>query len=143
MRTLAHRGFTIIEMIMVVVLLGIVSVAIVNMITRVNEGSTENSEMLVGAQLMQECGEWILTNHRREDNFFTLTLATSANCYALTTHGGFNAPQVNVTAAYVGVASDPTGCPNGATCKVATISVTKGADTLTPVNLLVVRWNPL
>ena len=137
MRHLAARGFTIIEMIMVVVILGITSIAVVNMITRVNAGSTENSEMLVGAQLLQECGEWILANHRREDNFFTSTLATSTNCYALSTYGGFNAPQVTVSA-YTG-----SGCPAGATCKLAVISITKGADTLTPMNLVVVRWNPL
>jgi hypothetical protein len=122
----------------VVVVLAIASVAVVSMVANVGVRQSDNSDLQVGAQLLQECGEWIVTNHRRVDNFFTATFSTSANCYSLTTYGGFSAPTVTVTNPYTGV-----GCPTGATCGKAVISLAKSGVSLQPVELILVRYNPL
>jgi prepilin-type N-terminal cleavage/methylation domain-containing protein len=137
MRRLLAHGFTLIEMVVVVVILAIVSVAVVTMVAQVGAGQDDNSDLQVGAQLVQECGEWIVSNHRRDENFFTSTLVTSASCFGLTTYGGFDAPQVAVSA-YTGA-----GCPGTATCKLATITLTKSGSSLNPVNIVLVRYNPL
>ena len=144
MRRLIARGFTLIEMIMVVVLLAVTSIAVATMVAQVGSGQSENSDMQVGAQLLQECGEWIVSNHRRDKSFYNGTLGTgSASCYGLTTYQGFAAPSV-VVSAYVGDGCPKIslGAPADADCKLAAISISRAGATLNTVNVVLVRYNP-
>jgi prepilin-type N-terminal cleavage/methylation domain-containing protein len=138
-----HRGFTLLEMIIVLVLMGIASAAVVGMVAQVGSGQTENSELKVGAQLLQECGEWIIANHRRDENFYpnVLVPGTSANCFSGPgAYGGFNAATVTVTdISSISPCTDLT--PSGAECKNVAISVSNGSVTLNTLNLTVVRYN--
>jgi len=136
-RRFVQRGFTILEMVIVVVILSIVGATVSLMVARVGSGQSENSDLQVGGQLLQECGEWIISNHRRDGSFFTSTLSNSSTCYGLTSFGGFSTPSVTVTA-YAGA-----GCPTGGTCKLAAITVTKSGTSLNPMNIVLVRYNPL
>jgi len=123
---------------MVVVILGLASITVATMVANVNAHQSDNTDLQVGTQLLQECGENIVAQHRRDENFFTTTASTgSANCYSLTTLGasGFNAPVV-VVANYTGA-----GCPGTAECKVATVTLTKNGASLQTLNVMLVRYN--
>ena len=132
------HGFTIMEMIMVVVILAIASVTVATMVTNVNAHQDGNEDLQVGTQLLQECGENIVAQHRRDENFFTTTIGTSSsNCYSLTTlaPSGFSLPTVSV-ATYTGA-----GCPGTAECKLATVTLAKGGATLQTLNVMLARYN--
>jgi prepilin-type N-terminal cleavage/methylation domain-containing protein len=145
-------GFTLIEMVIVIVLMGIASAAVVTMVAQVASGQSENTELQVGAQLLQECGEYLVANHRRDENFFpdTLTVGTSVNCFSGSTAydpdgtgsiPAFSAVSVTIT----DVTGNPECPPNVVTspveCKNARLSLTNGNVTLNPVNVLLVKYN--
>jgi prepilin-type N-terminal cleavage/methylation domain-containing protein len=134
--THTDEGFTLLEMIIVIVILGIAAAAVVGMVAHVGSRQSENSDLQVGTQLIQECAENIVSQHRRDDNFFNVTSGTgSPNCYSLTAYGGFNTPVVTANA-YTGAA-----CPSGATCKELSIALTKGGDTFNPVSVMLIYYN--
>jgi prepilin-type N-terminal cleavage/methylation domain-containing protein len=142
--TCTSKGFTLLEMIIVIVLLGIASAAVVGMVSQVNAGSSENTTLQVGGQLLQECGEWILANHRRDKNFFddVLTVGTSTNCFSGPgTYSGFSTPSVTIS----DVSTDASLCPAGyspaAQCKQAVVTVTSGTTSLAQMTFVVVRYN--
>jgi prepilin-type N-terminal cleavage/methylation domain-containing protein len=138
MTTRRPRGFTLLEMIMVIVILAIASITVATMVANVNAHQGDNTDLQVGTQLLQECGENIVAQHRRDENFFSTTMgASSSNCYSLTTltPSGFSLPTVAV-AAYTGP-----GCPGTAECKVATVTLAKGGATLQTLNVMLVRYN--
>jgi prepilin-type N-terminal cleavage/methylation domain-containing protein len=134
-----QAGFSLIEMIIVIVILGIASVAVVTMVAGLGSRQDDNRDLQVGAQLLQECGEWIVASHRRDENFFTDVLTgTSTNCFSgPAAYGGFNQPTVAVT--------DTSGggwCPpSPAECKTAVITITKSGNSLQPISLMVVKYN--
>jgi prepilin-type N-terminal cleavage/methylation domain-containing protein len=134
-RRLLHQGFTLIEMIIVIVTLAIASVAVIGMVASVGDGASENSDLQVGAQLLQECGEWIVAQHRRDESFFTATFTSNSTCYGLTSYGGFGTPDVVVTT-YAGAA-----CPAGKECKQAAITITKDGAAMNAINLMLVKYN--
>jgi len=125
------RGFSLIEMIIVIVVLSIGAVALLSMQGQVVRGQADDNDIQTGAQLLQECGEQILATRRRGTGYDSIVIST--DCYLLAGLGGFTAPSVDVTP-YTG-----TGCPAGATCKLAVISVSKGGATLTS-RLMVVDY---
>jgi prepilin-type N-terminal cleavage/methylation domain-containing protein len=133
-----RAGFTLIEVVIVIVILGIASAVVIKMVAQVANGQSDNQTLQVGAQLLQECGEWIVANHRRDKSFYTsvLVAGTSTNCFSGPgTYGGFDAPSVVVTDITGG-----TGCPGTSNCKQAVISVSKGGVTLNSINLIVVQY---
>jgi prepilin-type N-terminal cleavage/methylation domain-containing protein len=132
----APRGFTLLEVVIVVVILGIAAAAVVTMVANVGARQTDNSDLQVGTQLLQECAENIVSQHRRDENFFSTTSGTgSANCYSLTTFGSFDAPSVTM-AGYTGA-----GCPTGAVCKTAAVTISKGGVALNTVTFMLVKYN--
>ena len=104
-----QAGFSLLEMVIVVVILGIASVAVATMVSHVGSGQTENKDLQVGAQLLQECGEWIVSNHRRDEDFYTNVLTgTSSTCFSgPAAFGSFTQPSVSVAT----VAAGTGGCP--------------------------------
>jgi prepilin-type N-terminal cleavage/methylation domain-containing protein len=133
-----RRGFTLIEVIVVIVILGIASAAVVKMVVQVASGGTDNQTLQVGSQLLQECGEWILANHRRDENYYTnvLTAGTSTNCFSgPSAYGSFSAPTVVVTDV-----SGTSSCPTGGVCKQVAISISSGGSSLNTVNLIVMKY---
>ena len=125
------RGFTLIELIVVMVVLAIGAIAAMHMAANAGMHQTSNRDLQVGTQLLQECAEYILAQHRRDEAWFGATLATSGNCYGMTSFQGFNAPSVTVTD-HTGLS----GCATGGTCKLVTITLSKSGATLNPVSMI-------
>jgi len=124
------RGFTLVESIIVLVVLAIAAAAISTMSGGIFKGQDENKDLQIGMQLMQECAEQVLANHRAA----TATPAPTPDCSNLATYAGITLPSpFPATAAFAG-----TACPTGKTCKLVTISVTAGGSNLTPINLMLV-----
>ena len=139
MRATLAAGFTLIEMIIVIVIIGIAATAVTTMVANVGNRQSDNIDLQVGAQLLQECGEYIVAQHRRDQAFFSLTLSSSSTCYGITSFGGFGQPNVVVTDHTGG-----TGCPTAPgtpECKLVTITVTKSGTSLNPVNMILVKYN--
>jgi len=138
LRTAVAAGFTLLEVIIVMVIIGIAATAVLTMVANLSNRQTDNSDLQVGAQLLQECGEYIVAQHRRDKTFYVSQLASSATCFGLSSFGGFGQPNVVVTAMTAG--SD--GCPaSPAECKLVTITVTKSGTSLNPLNIMLVKYN--
>ena len=138
-RAALAAGFTLIEMIIVMVILGIAATAVLTMVANVGNRQSDNMDLQVGAQLLQECGEYIVAQHRRDQTFYASQLVSSATCFGIPSFGGFGQPNVVVTDHTGG-----TGCPTAPgtpECKLVTITVTKGGASLNPVNMILVKYN--
>lgn len=129
------RGFTLIELIVVVVILATGAAAVSLMVANVGRYQSVNRDFQVGTQLIQQCAEFILTKHRREQTYFA-GLATSANCYGMASFSGWSAAPAATVADHTGLA----GCPTGGTCKLVTITLSKSGMTLNSVNLILGQY---
>ncbi len=124
----AIKGFTLIETIIVITVLGIAAATIASLSSTIFFGQSDNRNMQVGVQLMQECAEQILATRRQSQSGYSAAPAPGSCDGMILT--GFNAPVVRIT--------DPssTGCPPGGTCKLVSIS----QRDLTPIILLLVDY---
>lgn len=128
-----HRGFTLVETLMVMVVIGLATVTI----ARVQGGLFANQSTMrslqVGTGLMQECAEQVLGVRRWTLDGYnavsSTTFATNA-CGGVAALPGSTVPSVTL-ASYTG-----TACPPGATCKTATIT----QNGLTPVTVMLVDY---
>ena len=134
-RTDYVHGFTLIELIVVVVILAIGAATVSLMVANVGRYQSQNRDFQVGTQLIQECAEFILTKHRREQTYFA-GLATSANCYGMASFSGWSAAPAVTVADHTGLA----GCPTSGTCKLVTITLSKTDMTLNSVNLVLGQY---
>ena len=128
-RFAASRGFTLIESILVVVLLGLAAATIISMQRNIFFSQDGNRDLEVGVQLMQECAEQILAI-RRQSGY----PVDAGACSTLGNTGGFGAPSVTVNA------DAGAACPAGGTCSQVVISVSKTGASLTPVTLELVSY---
>lgn len=125
------EGFTLIETLIVMVVLGIAAVVIANLSGNLFLGQTANRGLVVGAQLMQQCAERLLARGRVSYTDACLADSTSAtSCCAVT------GSSVTLTA---GKSTDTgfSACPytTGTDCKL--ISVRQSG--MTPVVLMLVK----
>ncbi len=114
------RGFSLIELIMVVVLLSLLAVAMVPMLGQTSSGLLANRDTQAAAQLAQECAEYLL-QLRRSTGY---NLGGVTNCSALPALNGFGPPAVSITDPYAG-----DGCPAAASCKLVSVAATYGTGT--------------
>ncbi len=132
-RFAAHKGFTLIESIIVMVVLGIAAVAIINLQGNIFFGQSANKNMQIGVQLMQECAEQVLATRRGSRGGYTAVASprfgTNA-CGGMTAFSSDSIPSVTLTP-YTGA-----GCPTGGTCKL--VSITQGG--LSPITLMLVNY---
>ena len=134
----AHSsGFTLVESIIVLVVLAIAAVAIVSLQGNIFTGQSDNKDLQVGVQLMQECAEQILAIRQKNgysDSSLTDRSAATSNCSGMTVTG-YSAATVTITSgnsSTTGMAACPTS--TGTDCKL--VSITEGG--LTPVTLMLV-----
>ena len=125
------QGFTLIETIFVMALLGIAAVTIIKLQGTVFYGKASNKDLQVGVLLMQECAEQVIAV-RRNAGYSAVNTST---CNTLGNYGGFSVPIVTVTADNSGVA-----CPTGGTCNKVVITLSKDGSNLTPVTLELVDY---
>lgn len=131
LHAIASRGFTLIETIIVMVVLSIAAVAIINLQGNVFYGQSNNKDLQVGAQLLQECAEQVIAVRRKSG----LNAVTTSTCNALGNYGGFGVPLITITDDNTGVA-----CPTGGNCKQVMITLSKGGSSLTPVTIELVNY---
>lgn len=124
------RGYTLVESIIVLVVLSIAAVGIISMQANIFKGRSDNRNIEVGVQLMQECAEQILAT-RQHLGYANVNANT---CDTLGNYGVFDGRSVNVTPDNAGV------CPSGGTCKKVVIYVSKAGVNLTPVTLELVSY---
>ncbi len=138
-RFAAHKGFTLIESIIVMVVLGIAAVAIINLQGNIFFGQSGNRDLQVGVQLMQECAEKILSTRRDVgygDASLTDRTASASNCSGMTITGS-NAPTVTITSGHSGTANMG-ACPYSAGTDCKLVSITQG--NLTPITLMLTGY---
>jgi len=121
MRQLLQKGFTLIELIAVIVVLSITGTALASLFIGVSGKQGLNSELQTATQVGQACAEHILTLRRR-DSATGYAGIGGPHCGAAFTFNGFT-PN-DVTVAYAGSA-----CPAGANCKQVTITTSDGTTT--------------
>lgn len=128
-RSKRQTGFSLIELIMLVVVLSLLGVSLVQMLGQLSRGLSLTNDAQIAAQLAQECREWLLTVRRRSG----YAMGSVQDCSALGTFAGQGPAAVVQQAVYTGV-----GCPSPASCKLFTINATyqsaSASQTLMVVN---------
>ncbi len=123
-----QRGFTLIELVLVIIIITVASVPLFGMFTQATTSLLDNEDLQVAAQLAQEQAEKLLAQRRALD--FT---AVSASTTETGIYNGFNRT--------TDVAQPPPGgCPGGTLCKAVTVSVDKGGPVLVEVVFLLVDY---
>ncbi len=133
----AARGFTLVETLMVMVVLGIAAVTIVSLQGNLFSGQAQNRDIVVGTQLMQECAELLLSKSRINYNDSCLASGAAATtCCATITVAGYGAPTVPTLSAGNSATANMAACPfvTGSDCKL--VSVTQGG--LSPITLMLI-----
>lgn len=138
-RRASHRGFSLIESIIALVLLAIASASIIGLNATIFNGRSDGQAIQVGVQLMQECAEHILAL-RRAHGFTAAPLANStaatASCNTMVLTG-YAAPTATLT---IGNSTDNGmgACPNatGSNCKL--VAIQQGS--LPAITLMLVNY---
>jgi prepilin-type N-terminal cleavage/methylation domain-containing protein len=131
----ACRGFSLLELIMVILIVAMASVAIGAGFLRVQSTLALNEDVQRTTQIARECAEHILSRARPPRGHYDAVAAAtpSAECNGLAA-AGFNRV-VNVTPMPAGGAL----CAAGWNCKHVAINVTKGSA-VANVNFMIVRY---
>lgn len=129
------RGFTLVESVVVMLVLGIAGVAITAMQGKLFTGSSTVKTMQVSSRLMLECAEQVLADRRHiEDGYANVNSTNgfgSGQCGGVPALAGYTVPTVTITEAFNGAA-----CPANFTCK--SVTITQGG--LSPVTLMLVDY---
>jgi prepilin-type N-terminal cleavage/methylation domain-containing protein len=131
-----QRGFTLLEIVVVLVLLAVCSVGIGAMQSNLFRNESSVADVQARTRLVAECGEQVWGVRRRsEDGYAEVTDSTLArfgaqNCGGLPSFSGQATPTVSITP-YSG-----TACPTGTACRQLQIS----QGSLTPLTLLVIDY---
>lgn len=133
-RFAAHRGFTLIETLIVIVILGIAAAGIASLQSSIFSGQSDSRALLVGTQLMQECAEQVLATRRSSGYAAANSMTATESCSAMTLTD-YTAPAVTVTEGNSATAN-MSACPTGSNCKL--VEITQGG--ITPVTLLLVSY---
>ncbi len=132
MKRSTARGFTLVELVMVIVLFAIGATAIVAGYGQVGSSLSINSNLQAATQLARECGEYLLAERRDNSTIGYSGVTGSTFCSALPNPSGLTIT-INFTDPYSGAA-----CPG--TCKLAAISVTNGTNTLASTSVMLVNY---
>lgn len=138
-RFAAARGFTLIELIISMVLLGIAATTVVMLSSNIFRGLQENRDNLAKSQLMQECFESLLAKGKK--NFTDPVLAdektATAFCKTLGPLGDYS--PATVSELKIGASDTIPACPwdvsDGKSCKLITIK----HDDMPPLYLMLVE----
>jgi prepilin-type N-terminal cleavage/methylation domain-containing protein len=128
-------GFTLLELVVVIVLLGVTSTAVI----RLNGGLFKNGssirDLQSDTQLLQACAEQVMASRRLGG--FDDTPDYDAACEALpvATKADNNNFDVTTTLNYNG-----SSCPVGATCQLVDIKAHSTSGTIGPLTLLLMKY---
>lgn len=120
-----QRGFTLIETLIVMVVLGIAAVTIAGLSSNLFIGQSQNRQIVVGSQLMQQCAELLLSKARVDfaDSCLADANAATACCSGFTATG-YSAPVVTSMTSGNSSTTGMGACPYsvGSSCKLLKIS---------------------
>ncbi len=129
------HGFTLIELIMVIVVLAIAAVALLSGYGQVADTIGTDATLQAGVQLARACGEYLIAERR--DNplkgYTGVTSGGSSICNVVPDPQGLT---VTVTFTPYTAAA----CPAGTTCTLAGITVTQGSETLDTTSLMLASY---
>jgi prepilin-type N-terminal cleavage/methylation domain-containing protein len=132
-----QRGFTLIELVAIIVLLSIAGTAILGMFGQVGRSLTTNQDTQTGAQLVQEKAEQILADRRNAARGFAWIVA--ANYPAETPISGFAAFDRSVTISDI-TTSPPCPVTTAGTCRQVVVRVSMGLVTVAQNTFMVVNY---
>jgi Tfp pilus assembly protein PilV len=138
------RGFTLIELVAIIVLMSVGAVAILSLFGQTGKSLATNQETQTGAQLAQACAEQIMAIRRSPTGGYaaiTTGAATGVCNTGFVAVGGFTTPPVvNVTAHN---SSSLAACPSATAgdCKQVDVQVNKGGVRAASLSLMLVN-NP-
>lgn len=133
-----QTGFTLVELVLVIIIISVASVPLFSLYTQATSSLLNNEDIQTAAQLAQERAERILSL-RRSQGF---------NAVPDITPGTGNITE-NLTGNFTGFTritnitqpgTPPAGCPPGAVCNLVAISVNRGGPALAQVSLLLVNY---
>jgi len=130
MRT--ERGFSLIELIMIIVAIGVMGAFLATTYSQLPRSLEVNEGSQTGAQLAQQCSERVIAQRRNPAIGFG-PIATGV-CAGLPAPAGYAITDA-VDAAYAGAA-----CPVAGACKRVTVSVTRNAVMVAQTDFLLVDY---
>jgi type II secretory pathway pseudopilin PulG len=128
------RGFTLIELVMIFVALGVIGAFLAGTYTQLPRTLEVDEVAQTAAQLAQQCSERVLA--RRRNPAIGYTPIASGTCAGLPALAGYAVNDV-VDPAYAGAA-----CPAPGACKRITVTVTHNAVTVAETDFLLVGYSP-
>lgn len=132
MNSFRQQGFTLLELIIVIVIVSLASVPILGQFTQVAGSMLIDEEIQTAAQLAQERAESVLAD-RRSAGYASIATGTSTE--ALT--GNYAAYTRTLT---VNEPPSGSGCASGASCKEVIVSVDQGVSTRAEVTFMLVSY---
>ena len=132
MSRVAQRGFTLLELIMVIIIVALASIPILGQFSQVSGSLLLDEEIQTAAQLAQERAEGILAN-RRDQGYGAVPAGAVTDVLAGNYAGYSRTVTVNEPPA-------GGGCAAGASCKEVIVSVNRGAGTLAELTFILVSY---
>lgn len=129
------RGFSLIELIIVIVVVSIAAVVLLQLFTGVAESLASNEDIQTASQLAQECGEHVMAVRRDPKTGFAAV--TNSVCDVLP------APLPGFTRAVAVTdltASPPCTVTAAGTCKQVVVSIAKAGIAPAAVTLMVINY---
>lgn len=132
MKRTRQSGFTLIELVMVIVIVAVAAIPLLGRFSQVAGSTLLDEEIQTAAQLVQARAEAILAL-RRDQGYAAVVTGTRTD----TLSGSYSAYTRTVT-----VTEPPPGggCPIGATCKGVVVDVSRGLATRAQVSLVLVNY---
>ncbi|MCK4951259.1 MAG: type II secretion system protein [Gammaproteobacteria bacterium] len=125
------RGFTLIELIIVIAIMSVAALPILGMFIESAKTIETNLDIQTATRLAEECGELILAQKRNEQVVYGYA-NIDTDCTALTyPYNGFSAPTVTITDPFSG-----SGCPATASCKLIQVDAIKNSVTLSSITFM-------
>jgi prepilin-type N-terminal cleavage/methylation domain-containing protein len=128
-----QTGFTLIEMVLVVIIISVASVPLFGMFSRAASSLLISERTQTATQLAQERGEFLLAIRRNQGYLApelagNITEVLNGNYSSYTRSTVINQPPAGP------------GCPGGGSCKEVIVSVAEGGNTYAEVTFLLVDY---
>lgn len=130
-----QHGFTLIELVVVIVLLGITSAAIIQLNGGLFKSGSNVRDLQSDTQLLQACTEQVLALRRLTGFNDTPDFDTACEALAIANKADNNNFDITTTPNYVG-----NSCPTNAVCQLIEIRANSAAGTLGPMTLQLVKY---
>ncbi|WP_158236108.1 prepilin-type N-terminal cleavage/methylation domain-containing protein [Limnohabitans sp. JirII-31] len=129
----SQRGFTLIEMVVSMLVLGIAATAIITLNSNLFYRLTDVRDLQTGTQLLQACAEKVMATRRRSG------FSAVFECDEMSNFDGFDVPKIS-TQTVTGTSAITDSCPVNVQCKQVVITVKKNNISFTSVTLQMMNF---